>query len=766
MDDKEQIVNNNSGSENPVYDHANSEDEFEIISKNVASKSINSENLDFELKENEKHGNKNIDSIVKESKSLEKMANANISQKDNITEADLVVKVKIKNDSFETTEKVPVDPTVKGHLKLETKEEKAKEGEAGEEKTKEENSEEGKAREENVKEENVKEEKAIEEKAEEEKAEEGKAMEEKAKEDKAKEEKPIDEKARVEKVKEEKAKEEKAKKEKTREAKEEFKVSRLVCVVILLSIVSMISFRSIENQMSAIIQDSLNEDLQPQLHFSKSLGSLQMSLCDYYGKNNFMTNIVPWSNDSKSAVNISDFYINQTFHLDKFYSDNILDFFSWDTNGKSKSLAFVAEQGEGKTTAIKQTLLSWCQEIQTYEHQHNQKITIVLPHISKFESKIYNSMKPYFLIIFEVWLQSMLEKSIEEFKRKENLVVIHHDLAQYHTFPDLILACEFKELCGRFEKFDSLLDVVWQMDEGQTWKKDIENILGTRKNKILVVFDGYDEEFHHCKGRQMEDVGRIIKKEDTRKFNLMVSTRPWKLKWLVGYQTIKFKQEWNETLRNLFIKNFFNSFGQWETNGLSDRMILALNNEKNIVSKDLQSSKRMLLYLCHIWKNANENPYPNPKILFQKKELFDQLWEQMMWTYNIKYPEKKINKTELKEIRKTIGEIHLEKYHPKAEEYEEKYGKEFFYLGIHTISVGCDKSNGIGCEKEEEMVEPVPSSDILVKEEKIKAKKKAERREAKIAEEAENSKKMYDFVFIVIISSILIILTMCCCCQT
>ena len=472
-----------------------------------------------------------------------------------------------------------------------------------------------------------------------------------------------------------------------------------------------------------------------------------------------MTNIVPWSNDLKSAVNISDFYINQTFHLDKFYSNNILDFFSWDTNGKSKSLAFVAEQGEGKTTAVKQTLLSWCQGIQTYEHQHNQKITIVLPHISKFESKIFELMKPYFLIIFEFWLQSILEKSIEEFKRKENLVVIHHDLVLYHTYPDLILAYEFKELCGRFEKFDSLLDVVWQMDEGQTWKKDIENILGTRKNKILVIFDGYDEEFHHCKGRQMEDVGRIIKKEDTRKFNLMVTTRPWKLKWLVGYQTIKFKQEWNETLRNLFIKNFFNSFGQWETNGLSDRMILALNNEKNIVSKDLQSSKRMLLYLCHIWKNANENPYPNPKILFQKKELFDQLWEQMMWTYNIKYPEKKIDKNKLKEIRKTIGEIHLEKYHPKAEEYEEKYGKEFFYLGIHTISVGCDKSNGIGCEIEEEMVEPVPSSDILVKEEKIKAKKKADRIEAKIAEEAENSKKMQFFIFIVIISSILIIIT-------
>ena len=726
MDDEEQIVNNNSRSESPVYDHTNSEDEFEIIPKNVASKSVSSENLDFELKEKEKHGNKNIDSIFKESKSLEKIANDNESKKDNITEADLVVKVSIKNDSFETTEKVPVDPTIKGDLKLETKEEKRK---AGEEKTKEENAEEGKAREENVKEEKA-------------------------------------EKVKEEKAKEEKAKKEKTREEKTREAKEEFKVSRLVCVVILFSIVSMISFRLIENQMSAAIQDSLNEDLQPQLHFSKSLGGLQMSLCVYYGKNNFMTNIVPWSNDSKSAVNISDFYINQTFHLDKFYSNNILDFFSWDTNGKSKSLAFVAEQGEGKTTAVKQTLLSWCQGIQTYEHQHNQKITIVLPHISKFESKIYELMKPYFLRIFEFWLQSMLEKSIEEFKRKENLVVIHHDLVLYHTYPDLILAYEFKELCGRFEKFDSLLDVVWQMDEGQTRKKDIENILGTRKNKILVVFDGYDEEFHHCKGRQMEDVGRIIKKEDTRKFNLMVTTRPWKLKWLVGYQTIKFKQEWNETLRNLFIKNFFNSFGQWETNGLSDRMILALNNEKNIVSKDLQSSKRMLLYLCHIWKNANENPYPNPKILFQKKELFDQLWEQMMWTYNIKYPEKKIDKNKLKEIRKTIGEIHLEKYHPKAEEYEEKYGKEFFYLGIHTISVGCDKSNGIGCEIEEEMVEPVPSSDILVKEEKIKAKKKADRIEAKIAEEAENSKKMYYFIFIVIISSILIILTMCCCCPT
>ena len=133
----------------------------------------------------------------------------------------------------------------------------------------------------------------------------------------------------------------------------------------------------------------------------------------------------------------------------------------------------------------------------------------------------------------------------------------------------------------------------------------------------------------------------------------------------------------------------------------------------------------------------------------------------MRWTYNVKHPEKKIDKNELKEIRKNIGEIHLEKYHPKAEEYEEKYGKSFFYLGIHTTSVGCDKSNGIGCEIDEEMVKPAPSSEILVKEEIAKAKKKAERIEAKIVEEAENSRKINIFIFIVIISSILI-MYLCC----
>ena len=72
------MINDNSGSENSVSDHAKSEDEFEMISQNVASKSESSEieDPDSELKENEKLGNKNIDSSVKESKSLEKIVNS------------------------------------------------------------------------------------------------------------------------------------------------------------------------------------------------------------------------------------------------------------------------------------------------------------------------------------------------------------------------------------------------------------------------------------------------------------------------------------------------------------------------------------------------------------------------------------------------------------------------------------------------------------------------------------------------------------------
>ena len=165
MDDKEQMINKNSGYENSVSDYAKSEDEFEMISQNVASKSESSEieDPDSELKENEKLGNKNINSSIKESKSLEKIVNSKEekakeikvreeeaedeeeqakdyrvykgyrvyrvgeekSKEDNITKAALVVKNSINNDSFETTEKVPVDPDIiKGHLKLETKEEK------------------------------------------------------------------------------------------------------------------------------------------------------------------------------------------------------------------------------------------------------------------------------------------------------------------------------------------------------------------------------------------------------------------------------------------------------------------------------------------------------------------------------------------------------------------------------------------------------------------------------------------------------------------
>ena len=72
----------------------------------------------------------------------------------------------------------------------------------------------------------------------------------------------------------------------------------------------------------------------------------------------------------------------------------------------------------------------------------------------------------------------------------------------------------------------------------------------------------------------------------------------------------------------------------------------------------------------------------NPRTRF-----VDRLWELMMWTHNMKYPEHKIGPEDLADIRKKMGEI--EDHEMSVQEVKSKFGPtvNLFYVGIYTKSI-------------------------------------------------------------------------------
>ena len=245
-----------------------------------------------------------------------------------------------------------------------------------------------------------------------------------------------------------------------------------------------------------------------------------------------------------SSVNISNFYIKQSFYVDnpkkvsfarESTSNNILDFFSLDKQGRNtRLLSLEAEQGEGKSTAIKQTTFSWCEKILTDEYQNDQRKRYLQPYIQKAEEDIQGMIKTqipkvpeFFRKWHEKWVNSeIVQPMIDSFRKEKNLLISPSFL---QPIPKLVLTFEFKDLCGGI----AISDTVSKMVNFSVSRENVDQILDDHQNKILIIFDGYDEEFYICPetNQMMEEARRIIQREDRRKYNLIITTRHSALKF-------------------------------------------------------------------------------------------------------------------------------------------------------------------------------------------------------------------------------------------
>merc|ERR1712098_903409 len=83
---------------------------------------------------------------------------------------------------------------------------------------------------------------------------------------------------------------------------------------------------------------------------------------------------------------------------------------------------------------------------------------------------------------------------------------------------------------------------------------------------------------------------------------------------------------------------------------LGAELIEVLENKDCAIPENLQHEPRMLLYICHMWRD--DKNFRRDRFL--PEEIFwDQIWDMMMATYNAKYPEKKKTHCDLKSIRKS-----------------------------------------------------------------------------------------------------------------
>ena len=461
------------------------------------------------------------------------------------------------------------------------------------------------------------------------------------------------------------------------------------------------------------IEMTLKRRLEPASESARNVAKLQRGLCNYYRENYSRINLVPWSNDTATTAPVDEVYIEQTFHILNMESEDMFDFFDWDLANPTRSFLLEAEQGEGKSTAIKQRTLSWCSEIERDDYTDVLQAKYVWDHVlalfsEKFIREEINNCVPSSI---RQWIPPALIKMIEinclhhfaEFMHGYNIEYVRpwqcsdqsgkpfldcmQEQRQKHlelmdSTPMLVLAFEYIDLCGGL----SLSNLILKRVENAVSKDFVDEFLQKGRNAIFLAFDGYDEEYYHCKGKGlMEEASRIVHQQDKKEFNMVVTTRPWRSSTLlnaeIGYRLMTMKQTMNRSERNKFILNFFKR----SQKDLSSGLIEALNSKQNIIPLGMQQNKRILLYICHIWEFSETQN--DASIFFVKAKFVDRLWELMMWTHNMKYPDHKVGEKDLADIRKKMGEI--EDHEMSVQEVKSKFGStvNLFYVGVYTKSI-------------------------------------------------------------------------------
>ena len=307
--------------------------------------------------------------------------------------------------------------------------------------------------------------------------------------------------------------------------------------------------------------------------------NIQKSLCgNFYKKELGMVNLEPWKEGTKTSKNmryIENIHINQAFSNDKKRNASLLDFFTWKPTENSRRLLLVAEQGAGKTTAIKAMAAKWCRIITsepTYgyiltfkyaiEHLYNLNIPIIW--IGNCNWQSFVNKWSTFISAFE-YMPSIGINYYFGFEKgtfTQTLDYLKHIFS--YPLPELIFAFELRNIYKYKNLTEAIIGEMINIDENiSVTQGDIEKIFERGMKNILFAFDGYDEYIKLQKeGTTMPEVESIIRRENRKNVNLIVTTRSWKSDELLnitrfGFQKVSVDPFELPKDRDTFIGNFF-----------------------------------------------------------------------------------------------------------------------------------------------------------------------------------------------------------------
>jgi len=403
----------------------------------------------------------------------------------------------------------------------------------------------------------------------------------------------------------------------------------------------------------------------PGWKYCQKVEVIQQAICtEYYNGEFSKIELEPWKRESNDVRNIREMYIEQTFYTHKptRKQSNLLEFFNRQDK-YSQRLLLVAEQGSGKTTAIKNVMSKWCQA---------QK-----PIFGNTANSYIHHIK-YALGINSFGSDSIVPKAYA-------IIVSYVTNSYTELEPKLVFAFEFRDIINLKTLADTVLQRILVSVTGISLE-DVEMILRNEMRNILLILDGWDEyeKLQYVTGTAPE-IDAIIHRREYKNINLIVTTRPWKSSALLNvplyaYQKVSMSHFKVPQDRDDFIRAFFPGCCE------EDDLIEALNADDVAVAMEIQKQPRMLLYICNAWiydTNIRINR------LKDKNLFWDTMWAMMLMTYNNKYPDKPMTRQDLERKRNQFRDFMLqnEDAYTSIEEYYDKFGEDdedLMYFGVYS----------------------------------------------------------------------------------
>ena len=228
----------------------------------------------------------------------------------------------------------------------------------------------------------------------------------------------------------------------------------------------------------------------------------------------------------------------------------------------------MAEQGAGKTTAIKAMAAEWCKII-TSEPKYSYILTFkyAIEHLYNqgwignynWQSNVWST---FISAIEYMPLMGVIDKSFGPGTFTQTLDCFKHIFS--YPLPELVFAFELRNIYQYRNLTEAIFGEMINIDEKISVKEgDIEKIFERGVKNILLGFDGYDEYIKLQKeGTTMPEVESIIRRENRKNVNLIVTTRSWKSDELLnitrfGFQKVSVDPFELPKDRDTFIGNFF-----------------------------------------------------------------------------------------------------------------------------------------------------------------------------------------------------------------